>query len=99
IAEAAMQLISQTAVEGRPGPAFVASGPHVDASGLTDLHVFAKGQPFALYRELREKAPVVWADEPLSGAGFWALTRYADVMKVNGDPQTFSSQRGGILMA
>ncbi|MFT3729242.1 MAG: cytochrome P450 [Terricaulis sp.] len=94
-----MQLISQTAVEGRPGPAFAARQEAPDASGLTDLHVFAKGQPYALYRELREKAPVVWVDEPLSGAGFWALTRYADVMKVNGDPQTFSSQRGGILMA
>lgn len=94
-----MQLVSQTAVEGRPGPAFAPRKPAPDASGLTDLHVFAKGQPFALYRELREKAPVVWVDEPLSGAGFWALTRYADVMQVNGDPQTFSSQRGGILMA
>jgi cytochrome P450 len=93
-----MQLISQTAVEGRPGPAHAARAPQPDASGLTDLHLFAKGQPFALYRELREKAPVVWVDEPISGAGFWALTRYAEVMKVNGDPQTFSSQRGGILM-
>jgi len=94
-----MQLISQTAVEGRPGPAFAAPHPQIDAAGLTDLHVFAKGQPYGLYRELREKAPVVWVDEPLSGAGFWALTRYSDVMSVNGDPQTFSSQRGGILMA
>jgi cytochrome P450 len=93
-----MQLISQTAVEGRVGPTFARSCPQLNASGLTDLHVFAKGQPYHLYRELREKAPVVWVDEPLSGAGFWALTRYDDVMKVNGDPQTFSSQRGGILM-
>ncbi len=93
-----MQLISQTAVEGRAGPTFAARALQPDASGLTDLHVFAKGQPYALYHELRDKAPVVWVDEPISGAGFWALTRYADVMKVNGDPQTFSSQRGGILM-
>ncbi len=93
-----MQLISQTAVEGRQGPKFAARVAPPDASGLTDLHVYAKGQPYGLYRELREKAPVVWVDEPISGAGFWALTRYADVMKVNGDPQTFSSQRGGILM-
>lgn len=93
-----MQLISQTAVEGRQGPKFAARVTPPDASGLTDLHVYAKGQPYELYRELREKAPVVWVDEPISGAGYWALTRYADVMKVNGDPQTFSSQRGGILM-
>jgi cytochrome P450 len=94
-----MQLISQTAVEGRAGPAHGAQGRQIDASGLTDLHVFAKGQPYGLYRTLREEAPVVWVDEPLSGAGFWALTRYSDVMRVNGDPTSFSSQRGGILMA
>ena len=93
-----MQLISQTAVEGRPGPNFAALHNQIDASALTDLHVYAKGQPYALYRELREHAPVTWVDEPISGAGFWAVTRYADVMKVNADPQTFSSQRGGILM-
>ncbi|MEQ1818320.1 MAG: cytochrome P450 [Terricaulis sp.] len=93
-----MELISQTAVEGRPGPTF-APPSQPDASGLVDLHVFANGQPYDLYRELREKAPVVWVDEPISGAGFWALTRYADVMRVNGDPATFSSQRGGILMS
>ena len=93
-----MQLISQTAVEGRQGPKFAARAAPPDASGLTDLHVYAKGQPYELYRALLEQAPVVLVDEPISGAGYWALTRYADVMKVNGDPQTFSSQRGGILM-
>lgn len=88
-----MQLISQTAVGGRVGPTFAACGPQLDASGLTDLHVFAKGQPYDLYRELREKAPVVWVDEPLSGAGFWALTGYDDVMKVNGDPRSSNGKR------
>jgi cytochrome P450 len=33
-----------------------------------------------------------------AGPGFWVVTRHADVMRVNGDPATFSSQRGGILM-
>ncbi|MES2723978.1 MAG: cytochrome P450, partial [Pseudomonadota bacterium] len=30
--------------------------------------------------------------------GFWAVTRHEDVMRVNADYETFSSQRGGILM-
>jgi hypothetical protein len=55
-----MQLISQTAVEGRPGPNFAARNTQIDATALTDLHVYAKGQPYALYRELREHAPVAW---------------------------------------
>lgn len=41
----------------------------------------------------------MWHPEPMGGPGFWALTRYEDVHRVNGDPETFSSQRGGILMS
>ena len=41
----------------------------------------------------------MWHAEPYDGPGFWALTRYEDVQRVNGDPEAFSSQRGGILMS
>jgi len=91
-------LISETAREGRPGPAVAPIHKAVGDVALTDVKAFAKGQPWTTYRALREQAPVSWHDEPLSGAGFWAVTRHADVMRVNGDPQTFSSQAGGILM-
>ena len=95
---AAAALISQTAREGRPGPTYPPIYPDAGGAALTDLRGYARGQPFAAYRSLRETAPVSWVDEPVSGAGFWALTRYADVMKANADAETFSSQRGGILM-
>ena len=36
---------------------------------------------------------------PSDESGFWALTRYDDVMAANSDPATYSSQRGGILMS
>jgi cytochrome P450 len=52
---------------------------------------FADGQPHDQYRWLREHAPVRWHDEP-GGAGFWAVTRHADVWAVDRDFQAFSSE-------
>jgi cytochrome P450 len=52
---------------------------------------FAAGQPHDQYRWLREHAPVRWHEEP-GGAGFWAVTRHADVWAVDRDFQAFSSE-------
>lgn len=52
---------------------------------------FAGGQPHGQFRWLREHAPVHWHDEP-GGAGFWAVTRHADVWAVDRDFQAFSSE-------
>lgn len=95
-----MDLISQTAIEGKPGPNFPVAYPPLGGVDLTDIARFAAGQPFADFARMRREAPVMWQPEPrFGGPGFWSVTRYADVMAVNGDPETFSSQRGGILMA
>ena len=48
---------------------------------------------------MRAQAPVMWHPMPRNGVGFWALTGFEDVKRVNGDPETFSSEKGGILMA
>jgi hypothetical protein len=93
-----MQLISQTAVEGTPGPAFPEAYPRVHGLQLNDAKTFVGGQPFEAFARLREAAPVCWHPELGDLPGFWIVTRHADVMRVNGDPATFSSQRGGILM-
>jgi cytochrome P450 len=93
-----MELISQTAVEGRPGPIYPEIYPRLDNLRLNELMTFIRGQPFETFARLREAAPVCWHSEPGDLPGFWAVTRHADVMRVNGDPTTFSSRRGGILM-
>jgi cytochrome P450 len=92
-----MQLISQTAVEGRPGPVFPEAYPRFQDLNFNSAKAFARGQPFETFARLRMAAPVAWHPEPDGLPGFWAVTRHADVMRVNGDPATFSSQRGGIL--
>jgi cytochrome P450 len=94
-----MQLLSDNVVEGRAGPAVPLAYPVLEGVNLTDIRAFTRGQPFADFARMRAEAPVMWHEEPMGGPGFWAVTRHADVMAVNGDPATFSSQRGGILMA
>jgi hypothetical protein len=95
----AMRLISDTVeVGGVKGPARTRRYP-AGAVDLFDPAKFTQGPPWADFARLRKEAPVAWIDEPGERPGFWAVTRYDDVMRVNGDPATFSSQRGGILMA
>jgi hypothetical protein len=93
-----MQLISQTAVEGRPGPAYPEAFPRLPGLALDDLATFTRGQPWETFARMRESAPVAWHPEREGLPGFWAVTRHTDVMRVNGDPDTFSSQRGSIHM-
>jgi cytochrome P450 len=93
-----MQLISQTAVEGRPGPVYPEAYPRVEGLQLNEAKTFVRGQPFEDFARLRQSSPVCWHAEPDDLPGFWVVTRHADVMRVNGDPATFSSRRGGILM-
>jgi cytochrome P450 len=95
-----MRLLSETLPLGLPdGPVFPKAYPEVEPDALSNVERFMQGQPFDVYARLRSEAPVAWQREGNNGPGFWALTQYNDVMRVDGDPKTFSSQKGGILMA
>ena len=59
---------------------------------------WVKGVPHEELRLLRQKAPVFWQDMPGNDAGFWAVTKYEDVVMVSKDPGTFSSYRGTTLL-
>jgi len=64
---------------------------------LTDPLVedtFYAGDPFPQYARLRDEAPVAWNDT----AGFWAVSRWDDVMAVSTDPATFCSGWGILVM-
>jgi cytochrome P450 len=72
------------------------------SAGMPDVfdpRVFARGVPHDALRLLRDTAPVSWQDEHEvgiwpSGAGFWAVTRYAEVRHVLRSPGDFSSSLG-----
>jgi len=62
---------------------------------LYDLERWEQSVPHDMFALLRREAPVFWHKEPKDGAGFWALTKYADVMHVSKNAALFSSYRGG----
>jgi len=64
---------------------------------LLDLQAYADGPPHEQLRWLREHDPVHWHAEP-NGPGFWAVTRYDDVVTVSRDAHTFSSWAGGTML-
>ncbi|MBF6598886.1 MAG: cytochrome P450 [Dehalococcoidia bacterium] len=55
---------------------------------------FQREMPHAMFARLRREAPVYRQEEP-HGDGFWALTRYDDVVALSQDSATFSSERMG----
>ena len=63
------------------GSAFDHVYPHTASNSLNNLDIFTKGQPFDLYEELREKAPVYFHNpmptdpEP----GYWVIKNYEDI--------------------
>ena len=54
--------------------------------------------PHERFRLLREHDPVHWHPWSWSGGGFWAITKYADVVAVSKDSETFSSAKGHIYL-
>ena len=71
----------------------------VDEIRLGDLEQWLRPDREGMFAKLRAERPVSFHDEPVpppeisfpQGPGFWALTRYADVMQVSRDPDTFHS--------
>jgi cholest-4-en-3-one 26-monooxygenase len=59
-----------------------------------DLDSYQRAIPHAAFTRLRSEGPVHFNAEP-AGPGFWAITKYADVVTISKDPKTFSSARGG----
>jgi cholest-4-en-3-one 26-monooxygenase len=65
---------------------------------LLDRDVFTERVPHEWFAYLREHAPVYRHPEP-GGPGFWVVTRYDDVVAMNRDWETNSSDqdRGGVV--
>src|SRR6476620_2063310 len=74
----------------------------LDEIKLGDLLQWMRPDREGIFAKLRAEAPVSFHAEPVpppdipfpQGPGFWALTRYADIMHVSRDPGTFHSAPG-----
>jgi len=80
----------RAAVDLDPGP---------DDADIVDPDTYVRGVPYATFERLRRDDPVSWWEEPpgadgVAGSGFWAVTRYDDLLAVSRDVATFSSARG-----
>jgi cytochrome P450 len=54
---------------------------------------YLNGVPHATFKRLRDEDPVSWWAEK-EGSGFWAVTRYDDILTVSHNPRLFTSTRG-----
>lgn len=59
-----------------------------------DLDTYVRAVPHDVFARLRRENPVCFTAMP-GGQGFWAITKYADVVAISKDPKTYSSARGG----
>lgn len=60
---------------------------------LTAHDTYVQGVPHEEFKRLRVDDPVSWIDEP-DGSGFWAITKYRDIIDVSRNYQTFCSTQG-----
>ena len=65
-----------------------------DDADITDPDVYVAGVPHATFQRLRDDDPVSWWPEHDGGKGFWAVTRYLDLLHVSRNVDTFSSAQG-----
>ena len=97
-----MQNVSDQIVvdTGQRDPTFPAVYPSLGGFQLDNPASWTRGQPFQLFKEMREQAPVMWSPSRRKGmSGFWSVTRYADIKQVELSPEVFSSQRGSMHLA
>lgn len=74
------------------------TAPMLDDIDLVDPDNYVERVPFEWFDELRRRAPVVWHPEPPPNHGFWAVTRYDDLVDVHMDWRTFSSEKGAVAL-
>lgn len=54
--------------------------------------------PFEWFDHLRREQPVMWHEEAAPNRGFWAVTRYEDLVAVHMDWRTYSSEIGAVSL-
>lgn len=62
----------------------------LDIPDLKDPGLYERGVPYDVFEKLRRDDPVHWNPE-IDGAGFWCITRLADIVEVSRQPTLFSS--------
>jgi cytochrome P450 len=69
---------------------------------LTERELWEDGPPHEAFEQMRDKCPIHWTESfelfP-EEAGFWSVTTWDDIHAVSRDWQTYSSEKGGVILA
>ena len=69
------------------------TGSENPEADITSHDTYLDDFPHAAFSRLRREDPVSWVTES-DGSGFWAITKYDDVVEVSRDYQRFTASRG-----
>jgi cytochrome P450 len=74
--------------------------PDIDLSkiDLVNPDNYVERVPFEWFDFLRREHPVFWHEEPAGNKGFWAVTRYDDLVAIHMDWDTYSSEKGAVSL-
>jgi len=77
-------------------------GRDIQSVELTDSELWTDGPPLEIFKQMRHECPIHWTEsfeEFPEEAGFWSVTTADDIHTVSRDWRTYSSERGGVLVA
>ena len=78
-----------------------AGGGNIEDALVLDREHWEGGPPLELFKRMRAECPVHWTSrvtELPQAKGFWSVTTADDVHAVSRDWQTYSSERGGVVV-
>jgi cytochrome P450 len=77
-------------------------GRDIESVELTERQYWENGPPYEVFKEMRKGCPIHWTEnfeEFPEEEGFWSVTTAEDIHTVSRDWETYSSERGGVLVA
>jgi cytochrome P450 len=85
-----------------PDQAEIAAGKgSIEDALVLDREHWEGGPPLELFKRMRGQCPVHWTSqvsELPQAKGFWSVTKADDVHTVSRDWETYSSERGGVVV-
>src|SRR6201997_5471284 len=77
-------------------------GRDIESVELTERELWLDGPPHEMFKRMRSECPIHWTesfeDFP-EEAGFWSVTTADDIHTVSRDWQSYSSEKGGVVLA
>jgi len=70
----------------------------IEGIDLNDPERFVRMEHHAMFTTLRAEDPVYWQADDLKGGGYWNVVKHADLIEINRDTATFSSEVGGTMI-